>query len=62
MRKLGYLTLLLLLAAACKKQAPETKHIVITGIDTSKNPETISLPMPTAFGTTPLKYRRARPA
>jgi len=38
MRKLGYLTLLLLLAAACKKQAPETKHVVITGIDTSKKP------------------------
>jgi len=37
MKKLLYLSLALLLAGACK-QAPETKHVVITGIDTSRKP------------------------
>ena len=37
MKKLLNLTLLLLLAA-CNKPAPETKHVVITGIDSSKKP------------------------
>jgi len=38
MKKLLNLTLLLLLAAACNKPAPETKHVIITGIDSSKKP------------------------
>src|SRR6188768_3964266 len=37
MKKLIYGSLALLLAAACKP-APETKHVVITGIDSSKKP------------------------
>jgi putative endopeptidase len=37
MKRLLFLSLLLLLAGACKK-ATETKHIVITGIDSSKKP------------------------
>lgn len=38
MKKLAYLSLALLLAGACTQKAPETKHIVITGIDASKKP------------------------
>ncbi|MBT1698155.1 M13 family metallopeptidase [Fulvivirgaceae bacterium PWU4] len=37
MKKLVYLSLALLLAAACK-QTPDTKRVVITGIDHSKKP------------------------
>ncbi|MBT1684947.1 M13 family metallopeptidase [Dawidia soli] len=36
MRKLAYLSVALVLAGACKQKAPETKHIVITGIDSTK--------------------------
>jgi putative endopeptidase len=38
MKKLLYLSLALLLAGACKQKAPETKHIVVTGIDSSRKP------------------------
>jgi putative endopeptidase len=37
MKKLIYLSLVLLLAAACK-QAPEAKHVVVTGVNTSLKP------------------------
>src|SRR6187455_3196421 len=37
MKKLFYFSLTLLLAGACK-QAPDTKRVVITGIDTTKKP------------------------
>lgn len=39
MKKLLYLSLALLIAGACKQAADtETKHVVVTGIDYSKNP------------------------
>src|SRR5258708_4981004 len=37
MRKFFFPALLLCLAGACK-QASETQHVVVTGIDSSKNP------------------------
>lgn len=37
MKRLLYFSLVLLLAGACK-QAPDTEHVVITGIDSSKKP------------------------